>query len=190
MSSKVILLDVDGVLCNFVKPTLIFYNEKTGSSKTDDDIYDFNIFKSLGDAKMWGPFHNEVANHKLFCSNLEPYEYTKETIYGLKQLGELHIVTTPYETEFWHNERIEWLKQFGIEYGSINFVKNKHHYDGDILIDDCFANAQQWSKTRGKNSLLIERPWNKIEWSTHEHEKIILTKPEEIVESAEKVLFK
>ena len=192
MTRKVILLDVDGVLCNFVKPAIKFFNDKTGLSKTDDDVYDFDIFKSLGDKTMWEPFKNELASNELFCFGLEAYDHAKETVYGLKQLGDLHVVTTPYKTKFWHNERIEWLHKIGVDYDSISFVKKKHHYDGDILIDDCFANVQEWSQFRKKNSILVARPWNKLEWEdwiAHERNGIVITKPEEIVNSAEKVLF-
>lgn len=166
MTRKIILLDVDGVLCNFNKSTLEFHRawqtitNSGDAPKTEDDITDFNTFKALGNEELWEPYRR-WANRKNFCYELEPYAYAWKMVEGLRELGDIHVVTTPFDTDFWHSERLLWLQyHFGIRQKDVTFSHQKYMIDGDILIDDCHDNCYDWSKERRKPIVMPRRPWN------------------------------
>ena len=182
--TKHILLDCDGVLCDFVQSTIDFYKEHSGVTKTEHDITEFDIFKSFGDKTLWKEYR-EWANKESFCRNLPAYSNTKKIIDGLHELGEVHIVTSPFDTDFWHKERIEWLEQFGIHKNRIVFMKDKEFHDGDILIDDYHHNTNVWSEKWGRNAVLINRPWNK---QFESGPKVVRTDIDNVLETVKYIL--
>ena len=181
---KHILLDCDGVLCDFVQSTLDFYKEHTGIQKNINDITEFDIFGCFGDKSLWTNYR-DWANKKSFCLNLPAYESTKKVLDGLHKLGEVYIVTSPFATEFWHHERILWLENFGISRDKIVFAKNKNLVHGDILIDDYHHNANSWSEKWNQYSILVNRPWNK---NFESHHKVLRSDIEHVVDEVKFIL--
>lgn len=172
-----ILLDVDGVLADFVTPALKIINEIAGQSSTarawlPEDITQYNIIRACqltaAQAKCW----HAAISAPGFCANLEAYPDVPETLKSLRNLGEVVAVTTPFDNAtgqaapYWMVERYNWLLAHGFRTTEIIFTHDKSYIGGDIFVDDHAHHVDLW-KYRQKNPAgavarpyLYSRPWN------------------------------
>jgi 5'(3')-deoxyribonucleotidase len=59
----------------------------------------------------------------------------------------------------WAGERYEWLLNGGFSPADIVLCGDKNLVVGNVLIDDCIANLDEWEHGLG---VLVERPWNML----------------------------
>jgi 5'(3')-deoxyribonucleotidase len=147
-----ILLDCDGVICNFVASVLEFDNY----NHTYESITDFNIFKAWGQPERWKDFTNWISVPGR-VKNIKPFDGAIEFVNNLRKLGEVTIVTSPFKSPNWISERFEWLQSnFNFKDKEICIWSEKHRIDGYVLIDDAMHNVLDFPKT----SFLLDAPWN------------------------------
>lgn len=161
--SKRVLLDVDGVLCDFIGRTFSDLAKYGGPAHTADDLKDWDIHHLLGTE------HDALLEHiwhaKDFVTSLDPYPGAAEGIDRLRTLGhEVYFVTTAMHTaEHWVWERCHWLKKhMGARGNDILFVAHKHIVEGDMLIDDKPSNVERWDEHHPRKlAVLWDQPWNR-----------------------------
>jgi 5'-nucleotidase len=152
MSRPILLLDVDGVLADFVGPTLDYVNTAWGYRAQRDDVKCWDIGHALDLA-----IERRVALRRFwtrpgFCRHLPVLPGALEAVDTLKQYAEIHLVTTPLANcPTWQHEREIWIERyFGISADYVHHCYHKRIVDGDVLVDDGVHNIQAWSSWRGR----------------------------------------
>lgn len=180
------LVDVDGVLANFVQGYLDIANPLAGTNYTHDKVTTWELsllpgFKEVQRQTL------ETCGRPGWSLSLQVYPGAQEGLKKLAALGEVYIVTSPlwlysgdvqtkldieYAQTFCH-DRVRWLEEhFGISRKKIVFASDKHIVDGTVLIDDKPENIQNWIAEHGSKrdthaAYLWEQPWNAAELGRH-----------------------
>lgn len=156
-----ILLDVDGVLGDFVSGARRWADDRHDMLFTDEQITDYNIMTSFGLPDGWPDFIKWLSDTR-FCKELPVYDGAVEFVDELRKLGEVVAVTTPFVgVDHWEADRRRWLEErFGIADKDVVFCKRKDLVRGEILIDDKPANVEAFAALSAQTGLLFTRPWN------------------------------
>jgi 5'(3')-deoxyribonucleotidase len=157
-----ILLDCDGVICDFVKSALDLIARETGSTRFHHEVVEWDIFAALG-VKHLEPLLYDATNSGGFCENLALIDGSKDGVEMLRRHGDIVIVTSPLDARNWVYERAMWLKNhFGFSKKEMIFTAAKHMVWGDVLIDDSDRNLREWKEYHPEGcALLWDCPWNR-----------------------------
>lgn len=166
-----ILLDIDGVTANFVRPVLDAVTALTGKTYTDDDVTEWDMYKALGVSPEVGKAADEVIKTKGFCRSLRLYDGAREGVEELRRFADVYAVTAPFDSDYWMREREQWLvAELGFSRYDIVPTHAKHMVAGDVLIDDKTSTLVKWQEqphTLGAG-ILFSQPWNKADaWGGH-----------------------
>lgn len=168
-----ILLDVDGVLADFVGSFLRMINRRrlafsaihkppfTRSDVTDYEIFDCLAKKGLETPELYKAICWARARQDGFCIDLEPLDGAVEAVTALRAIPsiEIYAVTTPLDSHYWHWEREQWLQQhFEIDRQHTIFAHNKSLIRGDVFIDDQMENVMDWQAANPKAYAV---PWDR-----------------------------
>ena len=162
MKKKIrLLMDCDGVLADFVGGTAKLYNRITGRKLDPASI---KVWDFTGSLEFETPEQREYFEHLLrspgFAMHLEPLSGSREAVAILKNLVDLHIVTSPLsDSTTWVHERVEWLKlHYGIDKKHIHHSDTKFVYSGDLFVDDKPEHVRAWDEENPNGMALL--------WST------------------------
>lgn len=160
-SKKRVLLDCDGIICDFVTAFLREAHVISGLEYQHDDVKTWDLCELEG-LKVHEDAIYSAVKRSGWSAELEPYEGALEAVERLKAIGEVTIVTSPLTAPTFCFDRVRWLERhFGIKSRDIIFAKQKHFIDGTCLIDDRVENVQDWmAEKRRKGAVLFTRPWN------------------------------
>jgi 5'(3')-deoxyribonucleotidase len=156
-----ILLDVDGLLGNFVAGALRWVHSSHGKAFTQDQVTDYNLMTSFGLPDKW-PAFTEWLSDTRFCREVPVYDGAIAFVDELRKLGRVVAVTTPFVgVDHWENDRRSWLEQhFAIGHKDLVFCKDKTLVHGQILFDDKVENAEAFGQVPGQIGALFSQPWN------------------------------
>ena len=181
-----VLLDVDGILADFIGSVLDIIKKETGIEFYENNIKTFEMFEDLKTSKY--NIKNICYKHfkkPKYALKLKLLDGSVQAVERIKELADIHVVTTPmHMNPTWTFEREQWLKKhFNIDYKDITFTSKKYLLKGDVLIDDNEFNVRSWSKENPNSKAFL---WSK---SYNEHindlEKVSNWKP--IIEYIEKI---
>lgn len=164
MTRPRILLDVDGVLADFLTPALDVIERLTGKAYCAADITTWDIFAVVG--KEWERPFFEACNQPGFAASLAVYPGAQEGVARLREVAEVYIVTSPMNhNPTWTHEREAWLwGHFQIPSNRIVHTSAKHLCVGDALIDDRPLNIERWNEEHPTGAgLLWDAPWNRTD---------------------------
>lgn len=161
-----VLLDVDGVLCDFIGPLVNEINWLHGTNFTREDVTRWDPKKCLPGvtSKSLDAVYNITARKPGWCRNLQPYPGAVEGFRRLEDVANIHIVTTPFHSsECWMSERVEWLHEhFDIYPEDITFTSRKELIEGEYLIDDKTETCSKWSHAHDYGTALLwDTPHNR-----------------------------
>ena len=141
-----LLLDVDGVLADFVSAALTLVHQVTGRQHKPSDITTWELFDSLGEPKEVQDAVYRVLKGRGGCTSIPAYDGAKEAIARLRKVSNIVIVTSPFSgSETWAHERGAWLKtHFDIDAEDVIYAKNKSRIHGDFFVDDKPEHVQDW----------------------------------------------
>jgi len=141
----IILLDVDGVLCDFVGGATRLCAEV--GHKLVVDCHDFTDKLQRDHRDVWRHYMKRSAERG-FCYNLSAYHNILGFVEALQELGDVVAVTSPLShSPHWHYERLKWLTMWaGIQRQNVIFAKHKDLVVGDFLVEDNFANLEAWHR--------------------------------------------
>jgi len=153
-----ILLDVDGVLADFVTPAAKWARRNGHRNAYHDNCTKWDVLESWG-LQAFQPQFDQFCSRKGFCKSLPVYPGAVEFVEQLRRLGEVIVVTSPLScSPYWCHERTIWLAEhFGFRSKDVIFAKRKELVCGDVLIDDGPHNLETFANFR----LLLDRPWNR-----------------------------
>lgn len=161
MTRPVILLDVDGVLANFVEANLRTLRS-LGIHREHDDVTTWEMAEALGlddTARAIMEFRWSLPG---FCASLPPYDGAVAGVESLRGLGDVFAVTAPMFTPHWQHERTEWLvEHFAFRRKDVISTHAKWLVRGDVMVDDKPAHVEAWSAAWPQGQAFCwARPYN------------------------------
>jgi 5'(3')-deoxyribonucleotidase len=162
MKTLRVLLDVDGVLADFVKSYLRLVYEVTGRWYEHHHVTEFNLGNALG---LTADEASEVNKGIVqgWCSEIEPLTGAIEGVGALSYLADVYVVTSPWnKCPTWTYEREQWLaRHFGIPHAKVLHGSAKHLVRGDVLVDDKTETCVKWQAEHPCSSCVLwKSPWN------------------------------
>jgi 5'(3')-deoxyribonucleotidase len=156
------LLDVDGVLADFVGPTLRELHRMGGPKMTPEDIKTWDLFCHI--PVEWKDHLLAAWDAEGWCHSLPMLPGAAEGVQRLREAdADIVFATSPLKTIYWVEERIAWLgEHFGAKRDDIIFTSRKELLVGGMLIEDKLSTALEWSKTHNRSTALWDRPWNQL----------------------------
>lgn len=157
-----ILLDVDGVIGDFVSGARQWADECHDMLVSEEQITDYNIMTSIGLPNGWPSFITWLSDTR-FCLGMSAYKGAVEFVAELRKLGRVIAVTTPFVgVDHWEADRRTWLEEnFGFDQKDLVFCKDKSLVCGDVLIEDKPENCAAWNAAHNGLAILFDRPWNR-----------------------------
>ena len=168
-----ILLDCDGVLADFVRAYLWHVNKiharRIPTAYSPDDVTQWDIASALSLSKETEDEASAIMGRPGECLKISAYLGSSEGVRMLQELGDVHIVTTPFPpSETWTSQREKWLAvHYGIPRSRVCHAYDKTIVAGDVLIDDKTSTLVAWKRAHpGGVAILWDRPWNRGDaWS-------------------------
>lgn len=164
MRKPKVLLDVDGVLADFLTPALGILGRLTGRSWRAEEITSWDLFEIVG--KRWEEPFFETCAVPGFAAALEVCGGAKEAVAVLREISDLYVVTSPMHlSPTWTYEREEWIRShFGIGGNRIVHTAAKYLCVGDVFVDDRPYNVQKWRYEHPSGlGILWDAPYNRLE---------------------------
>lgn len=154
---KAIFIDMDGVLCDFVKSALARHGRM---DKYPVQQFDMAAELGISDAKFWKP----LVGHE-FWRDIEPYEWLDDILNLARAFsgGNITLATSPCSDPFSASGKIEWIKRHAKSMSrSFLIGPGKHHMakNGAVLIDDNEGNCDKFID-HGGDAILFPQPWNR-----------------------------
>jgi 5'(3')-deoxyribonucleotidase len=162
MARSRILLDVDGVLADFLTPAIVILRRLTGKPWTHQDMPTWDLFDVVG--HEWEKRFFQECGRRGFAESLDVYAGAREGVAQLQQISDIYIVTSPMQhNPTWTYERESWLqKHFEIPASKVVHTSAKYLCRGDILVDDRPANVEKWIAQHPNGiGLLWDQPYNR-----------------------------
>lgn len=151
------LLDMDGVLADFVTPSLTAAGVPLGH----DDCLSWNYFAPfMTEAEFW----RKIDAVEGFWDNIEPYSWASELVQMCESIAPVYFCSAPAKHPSCASAKIQWLKKHGLmEECDDNYLLTKHKWmaagRNRVLIDDGDHNVEAFIK-QGGNAITFPQPWN------------------------------
>lgn len=155
-----ILMDVDGVLADFVGHVLAALNLAFVNAPKEHELGPRHMFDYMTPKQR--EWCEEYLQNPGVARNMEPYPEARDLVVNAQRHHEVFFVTSPWLSPTWCHDRLSWLRDhFGIRPDRVLFARAKHLVDGDVLIEDYPLHVAEWKTARGEGvGLLVRRHWN------------------------------
>lgn len=151
------LIDVDGVLANFIDPLL----EQIGGRLKASDIKGFDFFQFLTDGERI--VAETVLADGDFWASLPVIAGAREGVNRLRvSTHDVFFVTAPWEgCRVWDSVRRGWLREhFDAGKKDVACLDAKEIVQGHVLIDDKASTIEAWARANHGRAYLYTQPWN------------------------------
>lgn len=158
-----ILVDVDGVMADFVTPVVKLVNFELGTNYTAEDVDEWEVLDALDVPPRQQRFIREHIASQGFCSRFKVYPGVEKGLAKLRKYGRVIALTAPFESKYWEYERRQWLiENLGFEKHDIMSGSGKEICDADFLIDDKPSNVIKWQEEDfiNRRGILMRHTWN------------------------------
>lgn len=161
----VVVLDVDGVLADFVGATLQFLERNYGVYADDLKSWDFLDHPALRAYQKVAKGHWATPE---FCANLAPLPGTVAAVQQIRVWADIKFATSPMSTNpTWIPERNAWLATyFGAQEGDVLHTHKKSESPGHIFVDDKYDNVVEYQQVHPTalvflrtQSYNVDTPW-------------------------------
>lgn len=167
MRRRRLLIDIDGVLANFVRAYLDIVHERLGYMTAESDINKWDV----GDALRLVPPERALVHQDLlapgFAAHMPEYPDACASVEGLMADGfDVWFVTSPlHESHTWVFDRQRWIeRRFGVDMCKKTIsVHHKHAIEGDVFVDDKNSNVWDWALEHPNGvGVVYQQPWNTV----------------------------
>jgi len=153
-----ILVDVDGVIADFVTAYLDTYKELGGVVPDDFEWTHWDSMQDLPDAHLT---RHVWQDPELFLRP-EPYPGAIDALKKMDSRYDVRIVTCVphlhiYARNLWFAQHAPFIHRKG----QLIFTADKSLIRGDIFVDDYLPHVYAWLKVNEHTGVIINRPWNK-----------------------------
>lgn len=158
MFKDVVLLDMDGVICNFVQG--IIDSLKLDIVHGQYATWDYHRELGFTNEEMWAP-----TREAGWWENLKPYEWANSLMDSIrKHTDKIIFCTSPGLDHKCASEKVYWLRKHGFMDRSKNDFqigpkKELNAMSGAVLIDDSDSNVIKYVEAAGR-AILFPQPWN------------------------------
>ena len=176
MKERVILLDMDDVLCDLTGPWIELLNKRHGTTITREDLVVWHIgralplkFPSLTSSDIYAPLDEPG-----FFRKLPMMSGAKTALEDMKTLGWRAVIVTSLPVIKHHpgqvvQEKSEWIEEHLdglVALRDIVITHQKYLVKGDVLVDDAAHNLTSYPGP----TIAFDRPWNrKIQTTSRIH---------------------
>jgi 5'(3')-deoxyribonucleotidase len=151
----IILLDMDGVVCDFVSAACVACGHP-GHAVTG---WDFNTDFGMTMTEFWAAID---AQGLTFWRDLKEYPGFWRMYRELVKQADVIFLTTPSQSPYCISGKLQWLQErFGQDFRDFSFTPRKELLAGPdrILIDDSDSNIATFA-AHGGRTILWPQPWN------------------------------
>lgn len=167
MKQLTILVDIDSVVADTLPAWLLRIYQNTGVLATMDQITEWNMTACSPLNQLAPEQIYDILNEPGFTLNLPQLPGANENLRRLHNAGhQIYFVTARFgavnmpETLAWIRKHFPWVKPEQ----QLNFIKNKHLFLGDVLIDDSADNLLAYRESHPTADLItIDYPYNRVE---------------------------
>ncbi len=175
MKNLSILLDVDGVLADFVQGVLDVVFQETGLLIYPSEIHEWDFLRNLDNILKAKGLANAISHAARirqrilqagFCANLKPFPAAIEAVNKLKESCKVTLLTTPfYGNPYWKEERSVWAQK---HLGRVDVVhiRDKSPHWGNVFLDDKPDHVRAWGE-RWSTGPINGSP--ALLWDTHQN---------------------
>jgi 5'(3')-deoxyribonucleotidase len=151
-----ILLDLDGVLCDLVGPLAAAHNIDL-TRHSWPDTYDLTVPIQKPIEKIWAAVEGAE-----FWAELPKLPWADELVAFVTKQDEVGILTQVVRDPGCAAGKVRWCQRYypGLPI-TLSTKKVFHAAPGHILIDDYEENEKAWKK-RGGLTILVPAPWNRL----------------------------
>lgn len=154
MSNNEILVDVDEVLGDFQTPVMDLIQKVTGRSMTRENVGQWDIFEVLSDDERAAVF--DLIRRPGFAYEMKPAKGAQEFVREAEKLGKVYVVTSPFHSPTWVDDRYRWLKEhFGLTNKHVVHTHAKYLVNGRVLLDDKPDHINNWLERRPEELALL-----------------------------------
>ena len=159
----VVLVDVDGVLANFIEANLRTLHAIGAGPFVHDDVTTWAMEDCLG---LTAPQRARMKARWAepgFAASIPEYPGAREGVAALREVADVYACTAPmHSSPTWQHERHHWLvERFGFDHKQIVQTPAKYLVRGDMLIDDKPEHVAAWQETNpGGVGVLWSRAYN------------------------------
>jgi 5'(3')-deoxyribonucleotidase len=149
MMDRIVVLDADGVLLDFIGPVLDTIASITGRVHQREDVYAFDFAKCLGLTAS----EKKAVQHRLsdpaWWLAQPPCPGAQDGVRELAKVAEIYVATAPWEScESWaHARRRTLAGYFGIASDKVLPTHAKHLVCADFVVDDRTEVLVEWERT-------------------------------------------
>jgi hypothetical protein len=157
VSIEVIYLDMDGVLADFVTPSL----KVAGIPLTHDQVTTWNYFEPyMTSNEFWW----KIGASQDFWLDIKPYPWASELFKLCKSIAPVRFCSSPSIDPICVANKVQWLRFHGFmdsDKNDYHFTPHKHELakPGRVLIDDSTPNCLAFQKATGQ-AIEFPQPWN------------------------------
>jgi 5'-nucleotidase len=163
----VILLDVDGVLADFIGANLRTLSRAGLHGYRREDVTQWDCAAAWGLSDATKTIMKRAWSAPGFCQCIEPYPEAEGMVDRLREIGDVYAVTAPMSSNpTWMHERREWLVDYFGFKGDADIVQTaaKHLVRGDVFVEDKASTLHSWQLAWPESTgVLWSRPYNEIE---------------------------
>lgn len=136
---KVILVDLDSTINNFVQQCLFFYEQEENVTIPLEMVKDY-YFRFPN-----GKLISTYCEKKDFFRDLKPLPNAVETLLEWHQQGHLILIVSSSTQLFGPAQKYEWLSKHmpWLDRNQVIFTAAKEYILGDYMIDDCPINVEK-----------------------------------------------
>jgi 5'(3')-deoxyribonucleotidase len=156
-------IDLDGVVANFTKGWMDFYNAQHGTdlqvadSRAWNDLVDLTHFKDIGEFWEWS---SDLDGKSVFW-HLEAFPGALEALDELASEGH-HIAILTTKPPFAVHDTLEWLARHQLPTTEIHILEDKWRVDCDVYLDDGPHVLPRLATERANRTICrYVRPWNR-----------------------------
>lgn len=154
---KTILLDLDGVLVDFVGAACLVHRWDAAK------VVEYDFFKTFGktDAEFWQPID---ARGEDWWASLPAHNWAARLIDTVRRNGNLVIATSPSRHHGSAAGKVRWLQRvFGNSFRNYMLGPSKHLMANQetVLIDDSETQCAAFAAAGG-TACLFPQPWNRL----------------------------
>lgn len=149
---KRVLLDVDGVLADFIGSVLATLKVITGEVRHPYEVDRFDFCEALSLPPVTARVvKDRISNERGWWSSLSVFPGAVEGVAALRSVADVYIVTSPWNScHTWLHEREAWLKRwFDIPHSRVIATSAKHCVAGDVFVDDKTETLVKWDDEQG-----------------------------------------
>lgn len=158
-----LLLDVDGVVLNFVQFYLDQVYLVTGKRIKPADIDSWNLEAACGMTQLEATQVNIRINKPGMAHGIEPLPNAVQAVHELREYTPIVFVTAPWAgSRTWASDRKNHLRAiFGRDTEVISTdAHTKRLVCGSTLVDDKVSTVIEWSEFHNKPAVLWSAPYN------------------------------